>query len=52
MVFIVELVSVSMEKCYALMYGIEDSFFYTPLKKEVLIIFTSFFLKRSRRQLD
>lgn len=33
MVFIVELVSVSMEKCYALMYGIEDSFFYTPFKK-------------------
>jgi hypothetical protein len=45
--FIVELVVVSMEKCSSYLYGIEDSFFYTSLKKEALIIFTSFFPKSS-----
>jgi hypothetical protein len=36
--FIVELVVVSMEKCSPDMYGIEDSFFYTPLKKFLLFL--------------
>ena len=45
--FILERVMVSMEKCSPYIYGMEDLFFCRHLKKEVPIIFTSFFLKHS-----
>ena len=41
--FIVEMVSVSMEKCSALMSGIEDLFFYSHLKKKFLLFSHHFF---------